>query len=72
VPTTICQYWRPDAVVVGWPFTFVGLDGLVALSWVDVLDFSDLPHPDANPRTTKITGNRTDFCLIKRSSIAES
>lgn len=72
MPTTISQYWRPEAVVVGWPFTLVGLDGLDALGKLDVLGFSELPHPDATPKTTKMTGTRTDFLLIKRSSTVES
>ena len=31
--------------------------------WFDVLDFSELPHPDANPRTEKIIGSKTNCCL---------
>ena len=58
------QYWSPEAVVFGWLFTFVGPEGLDALGWLDVLDFSELPHPDANPRTAKKIGSRTNFCLI--------
>ncbi len=58
-------------MVVGWPFTFVGPDGLDVPGWLGVLDFSDLPHPNANPRTVRMTESRTNFSLFKGSSIAE-
>jgi hypothetical protein len=68
----MCQYWRPEAIVVGWPFTFVGLDVLDALVWLDVPGFSEVPHPDANPRIVRMIGSRNNFCVFKGSSLAES
>jgi hypothetical protein len=58
VPATMSQYRRPEVNVVGWPFTFVGVDG------GDGLDLSELPQPETYPKSAKMMGIRTNFCLV--------
>jgi hypothetical protein len=61
VPTTMSQYWRPEAVVVGAPFTFVGAD---VGDGVELLDLSALPQPETNPRSAKNIVNDANFCFV--------